>query len=147
MKLPLNPSNLSVVTILKFLPCAKVKAHVVCCISDLKSCRSRCSNQCYYFGIFSGFFPTASHDCPHQDLATQTIIVPHFTEFYYFNLYSLCFSRKLQMSTNCVSFLNIIKFLMNNTSEICIFIATFYITVSKTYSGMGLFSLEVLYNH
>lgn len=35
------------------------------------------------------------------------------------------------MSTNCVSFLNIIKFLMNNTSKICAFIAAFYITVLK----------------
>lgn len=128
---------------------------LVCCISDLKSFRSRCSTSGITLEFFQDFPPcqpqlaatTGSHDCPHQDLATQTIIVPHCTEFYYFNLYSLCFSRKLQMSTNCMSFLNIIKFLMNNTSEICIFIAAFHITVLKTYSGMGLFSLEVLYNH
>lgn len=51
------------------------------------------------------------------------------------------------MSTNCVSFLDGIKFLMNNTSEVCGFIAAFCITALKTYCGMVLFSLEVLYNH
>lgn len=51
------------------------------------------------------------------------------------------------MSTTCVSFLDSIKFLMNNTSEICGFIAAFCITVLRTYSGIVLFSLEVLCNH
>lgn len=43
-----------------------------------------------------------------------------------------------------MSFLDSIKFPMNNTSEIRGFIAAFYITVLKTYSGMVLFFLEVL---
>lgn len=35
-----------------------------------------------------------------------------------------------------MSFLDSIKFLMNNTSEILGFIAAFFITVLKTYSGI-----------
>lgn len=35
------------------------------------------------------------------------------------------------MGTNCLSLLNITKFLKNNTSKICDFIAAFYITVLK----------------